>query len=182
MRNVTNKARESPTTKLILKWKLTMTSKLENINLKIPRRKYSFKGCNLTICPECGSDLIEESSSILLRVKSDSDAVEIMTSCSGSHFCKSCPVVVFDIDKIEQAAKIAIRGDKNLRYIISGIIDFDSIPDNKKHLPIGSDENPVPLVQFLPDLNSHTVIINKPGRNKLCLCGSGQKYKKCCGR
>ena len=23
---------------------------------------------------------------------------------------------------------------------------------------------------------------NKPGRNELCLCGSGKKYKKCCGK
>jgi hypothetical protein len=128
-----------------------MTSNFKNINLAIPRRKYSTDECNLTICQDCGSDLIEVSSSILMRVKSDSDAVEIMESFSGSHFCKSCPVVFFDKDKIERAARIGIRGDENLRYIISGIIDSDSIPDNKKHLPIGCDQNPVPLVHFLPD-------------------------------
>ena len=26
------------------------------------------------------------------------------------------------------------------------------------------------------------VIINKPGRNEPCTCGSGLKYKKCCGK
>lgn len=24
-------------------------------------------------------------------------------------------------------------------------------------------------------------VIKKPGRNDLCICGSGKKYKKCCG-
>jgi RNA polymerase subunit RPABC4/transcription elongation factor Spt4 len=136
----------------------------------------------LTICPECGSELIAENCSILLHVKSDSDQGEFMTSLSGSHFCNQCPVVVFDTDKLEQAARLGIRGDKNISYTIGGIIDLDSIPDNKKHLEIGSDENPVPLVRFLPDLNNQTIITNTPGRNDPCMCGSGQKYKKCCGR
>jgi len=105
-----------------------------------------------------------------------------MTSLSGSHFCIKCPVVVFDSAKIERAATVGIRGIKNLKYTVSGIIDLDSIPDNKKHIEIGCDENPVPLVPFLPELKDRTIITKKPGRNEPCLCGSGQKYKKCCGR
>ena len=160
-----------------------MTNKLKSFDLSIPRRRYYSDECNLNVCPECGSDLIEESCTILLCAKSDIDEGEIMTSLSGSHFCNKCPVVVFDTDKLEQAASLGIRGDKNLRYIIGGIIDLDAIPENKKHLEIGCDENPVPLVRFLPDLNNQTIIEDmKPGRNDPCLCGSGKKYKKCCGK
>ena len=159
-----------------------MTQKLKNINLSIPRRRYYSSEYHLNSCPECGSELIEENCSILLYAKSDIDEAEFMTNHCGSHFCNKCPVVVFDEDEIEQTVKLGIRGDKNFRYIIGGIIDLDSIPKNKKHLVIGSDENPVPLVQFLPDLNSHTVVADKkPGRNDPCSCGSGKKYKKCCG-
>jgi len=153
-----------------------MTNKLKNIDLSIPRRRYYSDDCNLTICPECGSDLIDENCTILLSVKSDSDKGEFMTSLSGSHFCNNCPVVVFDSDKVEQAAIIGIRGGKNLKYIIAGIINLDSIPDNKKHLEIGCDENPMPLVPFLPDINNQTIIADKkPGRNDPCVCGSGKK-------
>ncbi|KPL15627.1 MAG: hypothetical protein AMS26_07025 [Bacteroides sp. SM23_62] len=160
-----------------------MTNKMKNIDLSKPRRKYYSDEYNLTKCPECGSDLAEKSCTILLYVKTDSDEGEFMTNLPGSHFCKMCPVVVFDKEKIAQAAKFGIRGTKNLRYIIGGVIDLDSIPDDKKHLEIGSDENPVPLVQFLPDLNNQTVIAEKkPGRNDPCLCGSGKKFKKCCGK
>ncbi len=154
----------------------------KSIDLTKPRRRYYSDDCSLTICPECGSDLIEDNCTILLCAKSDSDQGEFMTSLSGAHFCNQCPVVVFDSEKVEIATRHGIRGDKNLRYFIAGIIDLDSIPEEKEHLEIGTDENPVPLVRFLPDLNNQTVIAEKkPGRNEPCLCGSGKKYKKCCG-
>ena len=159
-----------------------MTNKLKNIDLSKSRRRYFRDESNLTICPECGSDLMEERSSILLSVKSDSDEGVFMTSLSGSHFCYKCPVVVFDYEKVEKAARIGIRGDKSLSYMVVGIVDLDAIPDDKKYLEIGCDENPIPLVHFLPDLNNQTVITTKkPGRNDPCLCGSGKKYKSCCG-
>jgi SEC-C motif domain protein len=31
-------------------------------------------------------------------------------------------------------------------------------------------------------LDGHLVAQSKPGRNAFCPCGSGKKYKKCCGR
>ena len=158
-------------------------NKIEKIDLSVSRRRYYSDEYSLTICPECGSSLIEEYSTILLCAKSDSDEGEFMTSLSGSHFCKKCPVVVFDIDKVEQAAKIGIKSDENLNYFIAGIVDLNSIPKERRHLEIGIDENPVPLVNFLPDLNTKTFIADKKiGRNEPCTCGSGKKYKKCCGK
>ena len=154
-----------------------------NIDLSIRRRKYYSEECDLTICPECNSTLIEEGCTIILAVKSDTDEGEFMTNLTGSHFCNNCPVVVFDTEKVEQAARLGIRGDENLKYLIAGIVDLNSIPKEKRHLEIGIDENPVPLVQFLPDLNTTTITKDKKiGRNEPCPCGSGKKYKKCCGK
>jgi len=31
-------------------------------------------------------------------------------------------------------------------------------------------------------MKAKPVIVNKPGRNEPCTCGSGLKYKKCCGK
>ena len=160
-----------------------MTNKLKKIDISEPRRRYSSDEFNLAICPECGSDLVEEICTILLFAKSDTDEGEFITNLSGSHFCEKCPVVVFDTDKLEQASQLGIRGGTNLRYTIAGIIDLDLIPEDKKHLEIGCDENPVPLVPFLPELSNQPVVADKkPGRNDPCLCGSGKKYKKCCGK
>ncbi len=156
--------------------------KISSFDLSKPRRSYYNDECDLHTCPECGSALIEENCTILLCAKSSTDEGEFMTNLSGSHFCQQCPVVVFNLDKVEKAAKLGLKGDKNLRYIIGGIIDLDSIPDDKKNMEIGCDENPVPLVRFLPDLNNPSIISEKkPGRNEPCTCGSGKKYKHCCG-
>ena len=136
----------------------------------------------MTSCPECGLPLIKNNCSVIIAAKSDTDEGEFMSNLTGSHFCKSCPVVVFDSDEIEQAASLGIKGDENLRYMIAGIVNFNAIPKEKRHLEIGIEDNPVPLVHFLPDLNNTTIINDKKiGRNEPCPCGSGKKYKKCCG-
>jgi hypothetical protein len=154
-----------------------------NINISISRRKYYSDEYDLTSCPECGSGLIQKSFPILLYARSDSDEGEFITNLSGSHFCKKCPVVVFDTYKVEKAAKLGIRAGKNIEYAITGFIDMDSIPENKRHLEMGTEENPIPLIDFLPDLHNQTKTAGKkPGRNDPCLCGSGIKYKKCCGK
>jgi hypothetical protein len=109
-----------------------------------------------------------------------------MTSRSGSHFCSSCPVVVFDIKALDESATIGFGG-KNIGYFVKGILDFNAIPADKKHMAIGTTENPTPLVSFLPDLSSkvrheETAVAPKVGRNEICTCGSGLRFKKCCGK
>lgn len=157
--------------------------KFSEIDLTKSRRRYYSDKCNLKHCPECSSGLKEEKCTILISATSETDQGEFMTNLSGSHFCEKCPVVVFDVDQVAKAVKLGIRGEENLTYYISGIIDLDSIPEDKRHLEIGSDQNPVPLVKFLPDINKPGITVKKkPGRNDPCTCGSGIKYKKCCGK
>jgi len=160
-----------------------MTEDFKNkFDLSIRRRRYYSEDCGLNSCPECGLPLIEDGCTVIIAAKSDTDEGEFMSNMTGSHFCESCPVVVFDSDKVEQAAKLGIRGDSNLRYLIGGIVNFNAIPQEKRHLEIGIEGNPVPLVHFLPDLNKTTIVNEKKvGRNEPCPCGSGKKYKKCCG-
>jgi len=133
-----------------------MTKDFKNkFDLSIPRRKYFSKECGLSSCPECGSMLIEKSCPVLIAAKSDIDEGEILSNLTGSHFCKTCPVVVFESDKIEQAVRVGIKGNRKLRYLVEGIVDLNAIPEEKRHLEIGIEGNPVPLVDFLPDLNKN---------------------------
>lgn len=39
----------------------------------------------------------------------------------------------------------------------------------------------IDALQLLRDTPKTTVLDKLPGRNDPCLCGSGKKYKKCCG-
>jgi len=42
--------------------------------------------------------------------------------------------------------------------------------------PLGSAQQP------LPEKSTPIHALKQPGRNDLCSCGSGKKYKKCCGQ
>jgi hypothetical protein len=155
----------------------------QKFDLSKRRRRYFSEDCGLDLCPECGNTLIADNCTVVIAAKSDIDEGEFISNATGSHFCSSCPVVVFDTEKIEQAVSFGLRGDSNVRYMVAGIVDFKAIPEEKRHIPIGSDDNPVPLVKFLPDLHTVRAENDKtPGRNDPCTCGSGIKYKKCCGQ
>ena len=52
---------------------------------------------------------------------------------------------------------------------------LDREKDYKKQLP-GEDEEPLPPP--VEPIQSK----EKPGRNSPCPCGSGKKYKQCCGK
>lgn len=180
-----------------------MESNISEIDITQSRRRYYREGDSVKICPECGNGLKKEGCSVLISAQTESDQGELMTSVPGGHFCEKCPVVVFDLEKVGYAAEVGLRGGSNLRVKVEGIIDRGSIPQDKRHLAIGSDDNPVPLVEFLPELNSgpRSVIKesssnsfsdnqNAPSirwgkkirRNDPCPCGSGTKFKKCCGK
>lgn len=151
-------------------------------DLSKPRRCYYSDDCGLVSCPECGSPLVLDHCTVIIAAKSDTDEAEFMSNYTGSHFCSSCPVVVFDSHKVEEATKMGIRGHNNLRYIITGIVDLNAIPEEKRHLEIGMEGNPVPLVHFLPALTKRGFVPKKgPSRNAPCPCGSGKQYKRCCG-
>ncbi len=67
------------------------------------------------------------------------------------------------------------------------IVDLAAVPEDKREQEFG-DDNPVPLVEFLniddEVAASHDPIVRespKTGRNDPCPCGSGKKFKKCCG-
>jgi len=163
-----------------------MLKKIEKkgiIDLSVPRRKYFADEHNLTFCPECNKPLIEDNCTIIIHAESSKNEGEFMSNMSGSRFCNDCPVVVFDREQTEKAAEYGLRDSKNLKYMILGIVDMDAIPKEKRHLPMGDNDNPIPLVEFLPEKNTKTIISDKkPGRNDPCPCGSAKKYKKCCGK
>lgn len=155
---------------------------MELIDLSIPRRSYIVEAKNANKCPECSSSLKAEDSMFLVYVKANTNAEEDIytTNDLGSRFCKKCPVVVLNIDKVEAAARVMVRGN-DPQYLIAGIVNLDAIPEDKKEDELGTKDNPMPLVEFLPELNTQPFIAPKTQNpNDKCACGSGKKHKKCC--
>jgi hypothetical protein len=57
-------------------------------------------------------------------------------------------VVVLNYGEFVEAV-VAVSGVKAQEFTVTGIVNSDAIPDEKKHLPLGDDDNPIPLVEFL---------------------------------
>jgi hypothetical protein len=38
-----------------------------------------------------------------------------------------------------------------VQYVVLGAVNLDAVPEDKRHLPIGGDDNPIPLVEFLSE-------------------------------
>ena len=57
-------------------------------------------------------------------------------------------------------------------------------PGEAVAVPGSSGPDPRQLLTNRGDERRHTPVTvkNEPGRNDPCPCGSGKKYKKCCGR
>ena len=88
-------------------------------------------------------------------------------------------MVVLDEDKFDQMANITGQSEQ---WTVAGIINLDAVED--EYALLDTDENPIPLVEFLrarPPIKQVQRESNKIGRNDPCPCGSGKKYKKCCG-
>lgn len=162
---------------------------MKEIDLTIERRQYFNDDFDGEACPECGAVLTKKDCSILICAKSQTDEAEFMTNLSGSTFCHNCPIVVFDKKLVEKAAQLGIRAKDEIHYSIMGIINLDAVPKEKAQVQRGTDKNPLPLVSFLPSKYTQAINIPNPptragkkvGRNEPCPCGSGKKYKKCCG-
>ena len=101
-------------------------------------------------------------------------------------FCLKCPTVVLGPQVVEEMISDYVQYQtskhvESLRYAVVGIMDLDAVPEEKKDIPLGDDGNPIPLIGLEPVSNSSQKQVEcKVGRNDLCPCGSGKKYKKCC--
>ncbi|MFQ6114618.1 MAG: SEC-C metal-binding domain-containing protein [bacterium] len=140
------------------------------------------------ICPECNAKLENESHTYLLATRDSGNIDAFIMGCDGGYFCSICPVIVLDREMFKDMALIALRSVSSFEYRVLGIVDLDAVPREKSHIPLGEDDNPIPLVEFLnrtdvSNSKDHQEVPTSKnnvtvGRNSPCPCGSGKKYKK----
>jgi hypothetical protein len=51
-----------------------------------------------------------------------------------------------------------------VQFAVLGIMNMDAIPEDKRHLPVGSDDTPIPLVEFLTETDMASM--GASGRHK----------------
>ena len=154
---------------------------MDKFDASIPRRMYWNTDLKASdVCPECGTPLEKEHHCYVLLVKDANGVNPFLAGNDGGSFCPKCPVVVLDLDVFSKDA--AVVASETASIMITGIVDLESIPEDKQHIPLGGDDNPIPLVKFLPSKTvrkNNVEKMGKIGRNDPCPCGSGKKYKKC---
>jgi hypothetical protein len=132
------------------------------------------------VCPKCKTPLYQEYQSYLCGIKYKDYEKPTIISSEGGHFCPNCPIVVLDI---EELSVLANAGNPNsIMFAVFGIVDFNRIPEEKKHIPLGTKENPTPIVGFLNDEHNvkQLAMQQRSEKDELCHCDSGKEYKKCC--
>lgn len=167
------------------------------------RMYWSYSVKNRKICPECGAVLKKKYQAYLIALKIGEEPDPYITGNNGGYFCSNCPVVVLDYDTFSEAVTVAVElhhpDAHAFKFAVGGIVDYDAIPEDKRDEEVGTDDNPLPLIPFqnqskesavaaAPDTETAGTGFQKSsrskkiGRNDPCPCGSGKKYKKCCGR
>ena len=69
-------------------------------------------------------------------------------SNDGGWFCPTCPVVVLDYEDFLEGV-LAAGASQGTVFTVAGIVDWEAIPEEKSDEPIGEEDNPIPLVEFL---------------------------------
>ena len=137
-------------------------------------------------CPRCSASLEREYHSYMIVIDEEGEREALMMGHDGGLFCPNCPTVVLDFQVVEEmiSEHFQYQTDKHVesfKYAVVGIVDLDAVPEEKKDIPLGDDDNPIPLIKLEPGYNrSQDRKDHKVGRNDPCPCGSGKKYKKCC--
>lgn len=117
----------------------------------IPRRMYwSDEIKNRKRCPECDSKLQKEYHTYIIIIKDMDDPEPFITGNDGGNFCPNCPAIVLDDGIFSKIAASADMTSRPLKFMVCGIIDDDAIPPEKSNLPLGYDDNHIPLVEFIP--------------------------------
>lgn len=115
----------------------------------LPRRMYwAEEISNTALCPECGGKLEAEHHAYLMATQQKGESVLDMTGTPNGCFCGECPVVVLQRKEFGEFAAMSVQNRDGLQYAVMGMVDFDAIPEEKMHLPLGDDNEP-PLVPFL---------------------------------
>ena len=121
------------------------------IDITIPRECVykHFKG-QPGPCPRCGGPLQKSRQTYLVVTKREEETADsFMIGSDVGWFCARCPTVVINPEEVSELLTYQLpHWDVGEQFALAGIVDLDAIPEEKRHLPLGDDGNPIPLVEF----------------------------------
>lgn len=129
---------------------------MTKIDAATPRKMmWADKIPNKLRCPFCKSRLERQYQTYLFAVQDGEETPAYVAGCELGAFCPICPLVVFDSKEVGKLISENFVGEKKqdvIAFQVVGLVNVDAIPEDKKDEPIGGDDNPLPLVEFVNDL------------------------------
>jgi len=116
-------------------------------------------------CPECDSPLEAEHHGYVMMVRESGDLRPFIVGNKDGHFCPACPTVVLDSEEFKRHVSV-VATTRRTEYLVLGLVDFEAIPEDKRDVPLGEDDNPVPLVEFTNLGESGSAPSGKKGRRR----------------
>ena len=109
-------------------------------------------------CPRCGGPLQQSSQTYLVVTQRGEEITDsFMIGGDIGWFCARCPTVVINPEEVNKFFTHPLPNwDIGEEFALAGIVDLDAIPEEKRDLPLGDDDNPIPLVEFT-DVSGETV-------------------------
>lgn len=101
-------------------------------------------------CPRCGGTLHQEDELYAIATRRGRRMTDtFMLSGDFGWFCEDCPTVVIDPAKVAEMLSFSKPGwDTGEAFAVLGLVDLSAVPEEKSHLPLGDEDNPLPLVKF----------------------------------
>jgi hypothetical protein len=134
---------------------------MKKFEASIPRRMFwSDKLVNKKKCPLCRSTLENEYHHYIMAIRSGNETTTFSAGNDSGAFCPQCPVVVLDRKGFERVVGGVVEESPDwgisgaVSFVVIGIADMDAVPEDKHHLPLGGDDNPIPLVKFIQEIDT----------------------------
>jgi hypothetical protein len=101
-------------------------------------------------CPRCGGPLQQSRQSYLVATRRGGKITDsFVVGSDMGWFCTRCPTVVINSEDVGKLFQHGLpHWDIGSEFVVLGIIDLDAVPEEKQHLPLGDEDNPIPLVEF----------------------------------
>jgi hypothetical protein len=122
---------------------------MKKFDASVPRKMFWSTDIGGTdLCPRCHSRLENESHSYLMLVRESGDVQQFIVGNDNGYFCACCPVVVLDHEAFARSAHAGSPSSRSFEFIVPGMVVLDAIPEESANIPIGDNENPIPLMRF----------------------------------
>ncbi len=101
-------------------------------------------------CPRCGAGLQQSRQTYLIATRHGRTMADpFMVGSDFGWFCAACPTVVINPYEVKKLLSYGKPDwDIGPEFGVMGVIDLDAVPPDKANVPLGEDDNPIPLVEF----------------------------------